>query len=105
MERHYHSTTSLPTEKALGKFNLTRVAKSEQVLSPRKSHPLLNYHDDGIPHRYDELVLAAETLENIVNEGSFIGTIHSSWKRSHETKAMSDRVMKLVYGTMKCNPF
>ena len=47
-------------------------------------------------------------LENIVNEGAFVGTLRSRFKWLASEKSqfvgrdISDRVLKLVYGTMKC---
>lgn len=74
-----------------------------------KKHPLLELEDEETPHTFHEYIFAAETLENIVNDGNFVGTIKSRYKwfsppkdSDHVTKAVSDRVLKLVYGTMKC---
>ncbi|KAH6581589.1 hypothetical protein BASA61_009008 [Batrachochytrium salamandrivorans] len=87
-------------------------AKSEPAISTHKSHPLLDSFEDTRPHTYNELILAAETLENIVNEGTFVGSIRSRYKmygKAHEPmhsgREMSDQVLKLVYGTMKFLPY
>jgi hypothetical protein len=80
---------------------------SEPVMSSRK-HPLLDEADEVTPHSYHEYLFASETLENIVNEGAFVGTIRSRLKwhgKNHVGREMSDRVLKLVYGTMKCIRF
>jgi hypothetical protein len=77
---------------------------SEPTISTRK-HTLLDEEDDNPPHTYYEYLFAAETLENIVNEGAFVGTIRSKlkWYGNNQVgREMSDRVLKLVYGTMKC---
>ena len=75
-------------------------SKSESYLSTRKSHPLLNFDDDFSKSHYGDIILAAETLENIVNEGSFIG--YRAVAKSAGCREMSNNVLKLVYGTMKC---
>ncbi|KAJ3275849.1 putative 28S rRNA (cytosine-C(5))-methyltransferase [Terramyces sp. JEL0728] len=89
---------------------LNRNAISEPNL--QKKHPLLDASDDRITHTYHELLFAAETLENIVNEGAFVGTVRSKFKwlagekdLEYVGKEMSDRVLKLVYGTMKYLPY
>jgi hypothetical protein len=110
--RPYHSEGALyvPKSQQVDKDRIfdgsyLHETKSDPCLSPRKSHPLLNYSDDFKPITYGELILAAETLENIVNEGTFIGTIRSKFKTSTSSREMSNRVLKLVYGTMKCLQF
>ncbi|KAJ3322853.1 putative methyltransferase nsun7 [Boothiomyces sp. JEL0866] len=89
---------------------LNRNAVSEPNL--QKKHPLLDSSDEKTVHTYHELLFAAETLENIVNEGAFVGTIRSKFKwlagekdLDYVGKEMSDRVLKLVYGTMKYLPY
>ena len=83
-------------------------AKSEPTLSLRKPHPLLDTSDDSHSYSYNELILAAETLENIVNEGTLIGSIRPEFRSlnkigvEHSGREMTDHVLKLVYGTMKC---
>jgi hypothetical protein len=72
---------------------------SEPILT--RKHPLLDETDEKVPHAYYEYLFAAETLENIVNEGAFVGTIRSE-KSRRGGREMSDRVLKLVYGTIKC---
>ena len=102
--RQYQSEPALYATKKEGVFNLAfKSVKSEPAIASRKSHPLLNYQDDDKPQSYADLVLAAETLENIVNEGSFIGTIKARFKSSDSGREMNDHVLKLVYGTMKCS--
>lgn len=81
-----------------------RNAVSEPNLTAKR-HPLLDETDENIPCTYHEYLFAAETLENIVNEGTFVGTIQSRYKwhgKNQIGREMSDRVLKLVYGTMKC---
>ncbi|KAL5032021.1 hypothetical protein BDV3_000619 [Batrachochytrium dendrobatidis] len=118
--RPYHSEGSIASPQT-PKTRLTNVQfasprieskyKSEPSLSC-KSHPLLDTLNDCTPHTYNELILAAEILENIVNEGTFVGSIRSRYKmfgKTHEPehagREMSDRVLKLVYGTMKFLPY
>jgi hypothetical protein len=107
--RPYNSESSLyltaPGREQTNGRNYLLETKSEPNL---KSHPLLNYSDDFTPISYGDLILAGETLENIVNEGTYIGTIKSKLRASTGTtsspsREMSSRVLKLVYGTMKCN--
>lgn len=103
--RPYHSTPYLATTHH--PHHLT-TATSEPTLSPRKSHPLLDDLDDPNPHTYAELLLAAETLESIVAEGVLVGATVRRFKggtKGGEGGGMSDRVLKLVYGTMKCKHF
>lgn len=65
--------------------------------------------ESQIKHFYYEYLFAAETLENIVNEGLFVGSIISKFQwhsgANQVNREMSERVLKLVYGTMKCNNF
>ncbi|KAI8927514.1 hypothetical protein BC831DRAFT_452189 [Entophlyctis helioformis] len=121
--RPYHSESSLlpgPSASEQRPTSTLRL-KSEPVLSTRKAHPLLDTDDDHTQQTYNELILSAETLENIVNEGTFVGPIRSRSSISkmghargqsggehevqHAGREMSDRVLKLVYGTMKFLPY
>lgn len=105
--RPFQSEPSLQTT-ALESAPLITHAKSQPALTSR--HPLLAEKEDlQTPHNYHEYLFAAETLENIVNESALIGTIRSKYRWFASTreadfvsKDMSDRVLKLVYGTMKC---
>jgi hypothetical protein len=85
-------------------------AISEPLIVHRRRHPLLDDDDSTSPHSYHDYLFAAETLENIVNDGAFLGTIKTKYKwlsgpqeNCFVSKEMSDRVLKLVYGTIKCN--
>ncbi|KAI8906764.1 S-adenosyl-L-methionine-dependent methyltransferase [Gorgonomyces haynaldii] len=91
--RGYYSETALHRPK---KYQISRDAKSEPQLSVRKSHPLLNFTDDSIPVKYGELILAAETLENIVDEGSFVGPIRA---RMHGSTAILPYIDMLLVKT------
>lgn len=101
--KKYASDTALiiPNERVAHKLT----AKSEPGLVRSTTHPLLDDIDDSVP-RYEEYLFAAETLENIVNEGTFVGTINSKFQwhpgANQVSREMSDKVLKLVYGTMKC---
>lgn len=109
--RKFHSEGYLSEKHAKEDIVPKRLAKSEPALwTSSPAHPLLDQSDDNKPHHYQDLILAAETLENIVNEGAFVGNIQSKFKwssgekqKSHIGREMSDIVLKLVYGTMKCN--
>ena len=101
--RAYASDNAL--EKSRPKRPNVNNTNSEPNLTSIKRHPLLDEIDDQIPHTFHEYLFAAETLENIVNEGAFVGTIRSRFKctgKNQVGREMSDRVLKLVYGTMKC---
>jgi hypothetical protein len=69
------------------------------LLSVKKSHPLLN---QDTPPSANELSLAAEALENIVADGSLIQSSKKSKNLANEGRELSDRVLSIVYGTMKC---
>ena len=110
-QRLYHSDPAITTQD-LQVVNNEPIqhSKSEPVLGQQKRHPLLDRDDSSTPHNYHDYLFAAETLENIVNEGAFVGTIKTKYKwfsgpkeNDLVSKDMSDRVLKLVYGTMKCN--
>ncbi|KAJ3373954.1 putative 28S rRNA (cytosine-C(5))-methyltransferase [Kappamyces sp. JEL0680] len=82
-------------------------AQSEPVLFSQKRHPLLEEDDDSTPHSYNDYLFAAETLENIVNEGAFVGTIRTKFKwfaggkeTGHINRDMSDRVLKLFLDSL-----
>ena len=113
--RPYHSESSIAVGKQDqdGSASIPPVlvtAKSEPTMR-RKIHPLLDDSDENQPHSYADLLLAAETFENIVMEGTLIGaTIRSRLsilgrRISKESRQMNNRVLKLVYGTMKCMYF
>ncbi|KAJ3034700.1 hypothetical protein HK097_004417, partial [Rhizophlyctis rosea] len=93
-------------------------AQSDSLLSQKHSSTasLFSDLDDPTPHTYSELLLAAETLENIVTEGVLVGAtvrrfkgfgsgIKDSENDGKESgggkEGMNERVLKLVYGTMK----
>jgi hypothetical protein len=104
--RQYVSDSALPPIHQHPDFPVVH-SKSEPTISLQKRHPLLD-EDDLTPHTFHEYLFAAETLENIVNEGAFVGNIRSNLKwftpkeKSLISRDMTDRVLKLVYGTMKC---
>lgn len=108
--RRFVSESAIYTNAAASDLNPEPLhSKSEPVLTKR--HPLLDLDNDD-PHTYHEYIFAAETLENIINEGNFIGTIKSrySWfspskSASYANRAVGDKVLKLVYGTMKYLPY
>jgi hypothetical protein len=110
--RPFHSDTALypdayqtASSKAAGARPLFGT-QSDPAISSRKPHPLLDDADIGKPHTYAELILGAETLENIVAEGAHLGAtlrrFRSESNEKHVGREMSDRVLRLVYGTMKC---
>ena len=105
--RPFFSESSLQVEKETKKPSFF-TAKSEPSLSKRKLHPLLDDDFGNKPHSYNELILAAETLENIVMEGTLVGaTIRSRLallgkKAKKDSSQMTNRVLQLVYGSMKC---
>jgi hypothetical protein len=105
LTRTYFSDGALTlSTKPIAEFS----SKSEPALSTGKKHPLLEYANEGTPHGYFEYLIAAQIIENIVNDGSFIGSIRSRFKwhsdKKQMGKQMSDTVLKLVYGTIKCLP-
>jgi hypothetical protein len=106
--RPYNSENSLYLTAGREQTNGTKYLLETKSEPNLKYHPLLNYSDDFTPISYGDLILAGETLENIVNEGTFIGTIKSKLRTSTGTtsgsnREMNSKVLKLVYGTMKCN--
>lgn len=103
-QRKYLSESSL-TQK-LGDHLPSKLitTKSAPTLGA-KLHPLLDDQDEDKPTSYSDLLLAAETLENILIEGTLIGASLRSRLSQEATKKhgkMNTRVLKLVYGTMKC---
>ncbi|KAJ3171281.1 putative 28S rRNA (cytosine-C(5))-methyltransferase [Irineochytrium annulatum] len=124
--RSYHSDTSLVpdinrtvSDRAAGNRPLLIVAQSDPSLAQaRKPHPLQDDAGLGEPHLFAELLLGAETLENIVAEGVHGATagamrrfrgFGSMGSLAGDGKApgreMSDKVLRLVYGTMKYLPY
>ncbi|KAI8906571.1 S-adenosyl-L-methionine-dependent methyltransferase [Powellomyces hirtus] len=113
--RAYHSDISL----APGGPSASKLSRSGSSLqygsdsSLQRSHSLLDDLDAADQHTCGEILLAAETLENIVNESVFVGAAptmrrgrsghleHGSVWRDN----MGDKVLKLVYGTMKYMPY
>ncbi|KAJ3209744.1 hypothetical protein HDU67_005963 [Dinochytrium kinnereticum] len=126
--RQYRSDTSLipdvnrtQSDRAAGHRPLLVGTQSEPALSQgRKPHPLLDDTGLGDPHTFNDLLVAAETLENIVMEGIH-GTTAGAIRRfkgfggaaaAGETKSvgtvgreMNDKILRLVYGTMKYLPY
>ena len=119
--RPYYSEESLaPSFSSTKSQSLPiNLAQSESLLSLRLSSTasLFSDLDDPVPHTYAELLLAAETLENIVTEGVLVGATVRRFKGfgsgikglGNDEKeggagkeGMNERVLKLVYGTMKC---
>ncbi|KAJ3108876.1 putative 28S rRNA (cytosine-C(5))-methyltransferase [Phlyctochytrium planicorne] len=126
LTRTYKSDTSLlpnvgrtDSDRAAGHRPVLVMTQSEPALNQgRKPHPLLDDSGIGDPHTYNELLVAAETLENIVMEGihgttagairRFKGFSHGSQNDENKPSSgreMSDRILRLVYGTMKYLPF
>jgi hypothetical protein len=119
MQRFHHSDTDLipdvhktATQRAAGARPLLGT-QSEPAISQRRPHPLLD-DGDSEPHSSSELLLAAETLENIAAEGIYMGATMRRLKmgysemdgEKHTGREMNDRILRLVYGTMKCiTPF
>ena len=93
--REYHfETTCYDTGR------IENINDAENISKSEKMHPLLDYHDYNIPLNYTDIVLASQTLENIVNEGAFVETIRSTFKSSNHTHEMNNRVLKLVYDAL-----
>lgn len=65
------------------------------------SSSLVDVTEDYVFSRQD-LTAAAEILINIVNESQFILSTSQFKKTLKKNLAVSDRVLSLVYGTMKC---
>ncbi|KAJ3268833.1 putative 28S rRNA (cytosine-C(5))-methyltransferase [Borealophlyctis nickersoniae] len=119
--RPYFSDISLaPTGASASQFKthtehqkpITSAASDSALLQHQKSHPLFDDLNDPQPHTYGELLLAADTLEDIVTEGVFVGANVRRFRgfghreEEHGSKdVMTDRVLKLVYGTMKYLPY
>ena len=79
--RPFHSEPSFKTpNESLAekeKPNLFSV-QSEPNIRKKSTSILIEDEADGTLHSYNDLLLAAETLENIVMEGSLLGvTLHS----------------------------
>ncbi|KAJ3417169.1 hypothetical protein HDV05_006375 [Chytridiales sp. JEL 0842] len=115
LHRNYHSDTSIYQD--AGRTAAAHAAgarplfetQSDPAISSRKPHPLLDDADIGRPYTSNELVLGAETLENIVAEGAHLGAtlrrFRSDAGARNVGREMSDRVLRLVYGTMKFLPY
>ncbi|KAI9352890.1 S-adenosyl-L-methionine-dependent methyltransferase [Obelidium mucronatum] len=93
-------------------------AQSEPTISTRKPHPLLDDDESATPHTYSELLFGAETLENIAAEGVYAGATmrrfresaaqsngSSSNNKGQKSQEMNDRILRMVYGTMKYLPY
>nr|KAJ3419985.1 hypothetical protein HK105_006256 [Polyrhizophydium stewartii] len=96
-----------PPASLFGSKSEPTLSSSSPSPSQRKSHPLLDTLEDNTPHTYNEIMLAAETLENIVNEGTFVGSIRARFKLyakqpdvEHAGREMSDRVLKLFLNNL-----
>ncbi|KND03793.1 uncharacterized protein SPPG_08917 [Spizellomyces punctatus DAOM BR117] len=108
--RAYHSEISLAPGGASAS-NLSRRTSSNMAASEnnlRKSLSLMEDLDDNQSHNFGEFLVAAETLENIVNESVFVGAAPLKRTKSGQVdhaaiwrENMGDKVLKLVYGTMK----
>ena len=103
-QRKYHSESSLIDPLKLQNSIPAKLLSAVSAPSlGAKLHPLLDDQDENKPTSYIDLMLAAETLENILMEGTLIGaTFRSRIAPSKEYGKMNCRVLKLVYGTMKC---
>ncbi|KAJ3221782.1 putative methyltransferase nsun7 [Clydaea vesicula] len=111
--RQYHSDTSLiPATTSPSTNNSKKLGKkffpsqSEPTLSiSKKCHPLIGDYENESPPTCNELFYAAETLENIVQEGSLMGTAINKFRgiglSDSSTREISDRILSIVYGTMK----
>ena len=106
-QRQYHSESSLIGHDHLQKSIPVKLLSA--VSAPNLGsnlHPLLDDRDEKYPSRYSEILLASETLENIVMQGTLIGaTVRSriSSSTADACRKMNTRALKLVYGSMKCN--
>ncbi|KAJ3378581.1 putative methyltransferase nsun7 [Lobulomyces angularis] len=115
--RQYHSDTSLiPATTSPSTNNSKKLGKkffpsqSEPTLSiSKKCHPLIGDYENESPPTCNELFYAAETLENIVQEGSLMGTAINKFRgiglSDSSTREISDRILSIVYGTMKYLPY
>ncbi|KAI8823776.1 S-adenosyl-L-methionine-dependent methyltransferase [Fimicolochytrium jonesii] len=115
--RAYHSDISL----APGGAWAARLSRSTSNISDdstasssalQRSHSLLDDLDAEEQHTCAEILLAAETLENMVNESVFVGAApYRKMKSGNLGQSalwrdnMGDKVLKLVYGTMKYLPY
>ena len=110
--REFHSDTSLypiagPSSSRKGDLETRHIgnfsSKSEPALKT-KSHPLIA--DADYTPSCIELYAASETLENIVAEGNLVGASVKRYRgldnASESSKDVSDKVLEIVYGTMKC---
>ncbi|KAJ3251106.1 hypothetical protein HDU77_006135 [Chytriomyces hyalinus] len=121
--RQYKSESSLATATSQAVLDGTRsklanvagrvlyATQSEPAISNRKPHPLLNDFDGG-KHSYAELLFGAETLENIAAEGAYAGATMRRYrenaakgKKEVVGREMTDRILRMVYGTMKYLPY
>ncbi|KAJ3209940.1 putative methyltransferase nsun7 [Entophlyctis luteolus] len=82
-----------------------QASQSEPVLASRKNHPLLEDDLSNIPYSYAELLYGAETLENIAADGFYTGNTLKQLKIVPNGAEMTDRILRLVYGTMKYLPY
>lgn len=106
MDRKYFSESSLLKHQKLQDSLPSKLTSALSAPSlGSRLHPLLDDQEEDRPTSYSDLLLAAETLENILMEGTLIGvSLRSrlSQASSKEYRKMNSRVLKLVYGTMKC---
>lgn len=90
-------------------YNL--IASHSEPTIRKKTHPLLeeDLECSKNGYNYAELLLAAETFENIVMEGTLVGanirrrlSLLGQSSGAKEAGKMNSRVLRLVYGAMKC---
>lgn len=104
-QKKYHSESSLVNDHKFQSYVPSKLISAFSAPSlVTKLHPLLDDQDENKPTSYSDILLAAETLENILIEGTLIGaSLKSRMASTKEYGKMNNRVLKLVYGTMKCN--
>ncbi|KAJ3148353.1 putative 28S rRNA (cytosine-C(5))-methyltransferase [Geranomyces michiganensis] len=112
--RAYHSDISLapggPSATKLTRAGSNASYGSDSSL--QRSHSLIDDLDEADQHTCGEILVAAETLENLVNESVFVGAAPLRRGKSGQLENpsvwrdnMGDKVLKLVYGTMKYMPY
>ncbi|KAJ3151516.1 putative 28S rRNA (cytosine-C(5))-methyltransferase [Geranomyces variabilis] len=112
--RAYHSDISLapggPSATKLSRAASNASYGSDSSL--HRSHSLIDDLDEADQHTCGEILVAAETLENLVNESVFVGAAPLKRGKSGQLENpsvwrdnMGDKVLKLVYGTMKYMPY
>ena len=101
--RNFHS------EGALLPLQADNLQAKQRELFPAQSEPTLNatsrqqssVHFDDTPISCMDLVHSAQLLEDIVSDVSIVKSLSRS-KGNNKTLVVNDRILRIVYDTMKC---